>query len=655
MTDQPRPEPEAGPGPTRPADPAELLWQRWRQGQAPDVDDFLRQAGPLTPAQLVTVLRVDQRHRWLRGQRVPAEDYLRRQPALAADAEAALDLIFSEFVLREELGDTPRPEDYLERFPRYGAPLERLLRLDRALLADTPADGAPAAVPCPHAVGRYRIISLLGEGGQALVYRAVHPTLGMDVVLKWSRRPLPEDPAERDRLLAEGRILAGLEQPNLARVYDLDLHEGRPFLVMEYVRGRTLAQAAAQASPSPAQAAAVVARVARALAAAHQRGVLHLDVKPKNILIGDDGQPRLLDFGLARLQDAYADEREGAGQVSGTVQYMAPEQARGEVQRVGPRSDVFGLGGVLYFLLTGRAPFTGADFAEALERARRCAWDRAALRTAAVPPRLAAVCARTLAADPEDRYPGAAELADDLETFVRRPRRRALLAVGAALLVLALLSLWPWRQSLWFSGGQGDLPGAPDPRTTAGDRGAGSAPRVAPALAVRVWDGDRYRNLIDLVPLRTGEDVQVAALVPADLHASLFLINGEGKIEHLADLPADAADRMLRYPPQEGQSAPLTGPAGTECLLLCGRRSGPVSVEKVQELWGDGPWPALPGLALLRLERGQVRLEQRGRDLGPPHERPDPESAVRSRLEALRLRLTEHCDFFEGLAFAHQP
>jgi hypothetical protein len=423
---------------------------------------------------------------------------------------------------------------------------------------------------------------------------------------------------------------------------------------MEYARGRTLAQAAAQASPSPAQAAAVVARVARALAAAHQRGVLHLDVKPKNILIGDDGQPRLLDFGLARLQDAYADERVGAGQVSGTVQYMAPEQARGEVRRVGPRSDVFGLGGVLYFLLTGRAPFTGADFAEALERARRCDWDRAALRTAAVPPRLAAVCARALAADPEDRYPGATELADDLETFVRRPRRRALLAVGAALLVLALLSLWPWRQSLWFSGGQGDQPGAPDPRTTAGDRGAGSAPRVAPALAVRVWDGDQYRSLIDLVPLRAGEDLQVAAEVPADLHASLFLINGAGKIEHLADLPADAADRTLRYPPQEGQSAPLTGPAGTECLLLCGRRSGPVPVEKVQEMWGDGPWPALPGLALLRLERGQVRLEQRGRDLGPPHERPDPESAVRSRLDALRLRLAEHCDFFEGLAFAHQ-
>jgi tRNA A-37 threonylcarbamoyl transferase component Bud32 len=640
MSESSRPEPNAALETTRAVDPAAQLRQLWRREQAPDVEGFLRRVGPLPVAQLVSVLRIDQRQRWQRGERVSAEDYLQRQPTLHEDPEAALDLIFGEFVLREQLDEAPPPEEYLQRFPRYRPQLERLFLLDRALLSEPPEEESTLHDPgiCPPTVGRYRIISLLGEGGQALVYRAVHPTLGKDVVLKWARGPLPPETGEKDRLLAEGRILAALDQPGLARVYDLDVHEGRPFLVMEYIPGRTLAQAR-QTVSTPAQAAALVARVARALAAAHGQGVLHLDIKPKNVLVDDDGAPHLIDFGLARLQHAYADDRSRSGQVSGTVQYMAPEQARGEAERIGSRSDVFGLGGLLYYLLTGRAPFEAPDFSTALELARRGNWDRAALHASGAPPALQAVCVQALAPDPDDRYPGAADLAEDLEAFLRRPRRRALVAAAVALLVLAGLALWPWRPQLWLSTGATDADPVPH----------------APALTVRVWAGGPYRDLTEQLPLCTGDQLQVVALVPTGLHASLFLLNGAGELEHLADLSAASPDRVLRYPAQEEQVAPLTGPPGTECLVLCGRRSGPVTVDEVRGLWDDGPWPALPDLTVLRLEPDGVRAEHHGRDLGSPRERPDPVRAVSERLEALRQQLAKHCDYVEGLAFAHRP
>jgi serine/threonine protein kinase len=195
------------------------------------------------------------------------------------------------------------------------------------------------------------VIAPLDAGGQGLVYRGLHPTLGRDVVIKLSRAA--GGPADRDRLQEEGRILADLEHPNLARVYDLDVHDGRAFLVMEYVRGPHLEQFARQRPPSPRQAAALVAPVAQALAAAHRRGVVHRDVKPKNILIDEAGRPRLIDFGLARLEDAWHQAPSEEGEVAGTLAYMPPEQAR-DAAEVGPRSDVFSLGGVLYFLLTGK-------------------------------------------------------------------------------------------------------------------------------------------------------------------------------------------------------------------------------------------------------------------------------------------------------------
>lgn len=153
----------------------------------------------------------------------------------------------------------------------------------------------------PATIGKYRVIGRLDSGGQALVCRAVHPTLARGLVIKISRSPVAEPSASIDRLVPEGKMLSSLEHPHIARVCDLDVHEGRPFLVLEYVRGLTLRQYVEQHPLAPREMAALLARIARALAAAHALGIVHRDFKPQNILIDEAGEPRIIDFEAARL------------------------------------------------------------------------------------------------------------------------------------------------------------------------------------------------------------------------------------------------------------------------------------------------------------------------------------------------------------------
>ena len=173
--------------------------------------------------------------------------------------------------------------------------------------SSTTAGPTGPPTPRPESIGRYRIVGELDSGGQALVYRAVHPTLPRDVAIKIAHDPSPID---RSLLKGDAELLCELDHPNLVRVHDLDLHEGRPFVVMEFVRGRNLQQVAEQSLPSPYQAAAWVAEIARALDYVHRRGVVHQDIKPKNILIDESGRPRLIDFGVARWRHAWS-ERPG--------------------------------------------------------------------------------------------------------------------------------------------------------------------------------------------------------------------------------------------------------------------------------------------------------------------------------------------------------
>ena len=232
------------------------------------------------------------------------------------------------------------------------------------------------------------------------------------------------------------------------------------------------------------------------------------------------------------------------------------------------------------------------------------------------------MCSRALAAEPAARYAGAADLAADLEALARRRLGRAWYVAAAAVFLAALLALgWWWRRPADGRGG-----GAAPPPPGLSQRPADAVPL---ALRMRVWDRDHYVELPKAAPLRTGDAFQVVVEAPAALHVSLFLFTSEGRLQLLTAWEPASGEAERRFPASEDQAAPLKGAAGTEFLLACGRRSGPVGLDEVQSVWqAPGPWPALPGESVLRLAPEKVTVEQRGRDVGAPIDRPDPEAAV---------------------------
>src|SRR5262249_19123518 len=160
---------------------------------------------------------------------------------------------------------------------------------------------------------------------------------------------------QREQIIREGRILASLTpHANLVRVYDLGFHEGRPFLVLEYISGRTLQQCGQDERLTPARAATLVAMLARGVDSAHKQGVIHQDINPRNAILDGLGEARLIDFGLAWFRPAWDESSAEARPDAGTPRYLSPEQADPGIGPVDVRTDVFGLGGVLYYLLTGR-------------------------------------------------------------------------------------------------------------------------------------------------------------------------------------------------------------------------------------------------------------------------------------------------------------
>jgi serine/threonine protein kinase len=272
-------------------------------------------------------------------------------------------------------------------------------------------------------IGKYFILETISEGGQATLFRGLHPALLIDVVIKLAHRPWRGDGSGRTRFVSEAKALAEIDHPHLARLYDLDFYEDRPFLVLEYVRGRTLGHYRKTTSLEPSEIAFLVAKAARAVGAAHKRGILHLDLKPENILITPEREPVLIDFGLSFLTPRDGNSATEDRWIAGTPQYMAPEQICGERSTLTQRTDVFGLGGVLYFLCVGHDPFVVRDIDGRLQRPAEPDW--VSLARARVPLRLKAICRKALATDPDARYLSAEAMADILLAAGRRWTRSA--------------------------------------------------------------------------------------------------------------------------------------------------------------------------------------------------------------------------------------
>ena len=281
-----------------------------------------------------------------------------------------------------------------------------------------PSRESPSGIfelPCHF--GDYELLEELGRGGMGVVYRALQTSLNRTVAVKMILRGNLASLSDLERFRAEAEAAAKLDHPGIVPVYEVGAGDGRPYFTMKYIQGRTLSQILADGPLPSREAARILAAVARAIHFAHSKGVLHRDLKPSNIVLDDAGQPHVMDFGLAKqLTDAASLTRTGA--VLGTPAYMAPEQAAGARGAVGPASDVYSLGVILYHMLTGRPPFQAASPVDTVLMV---------LEQDPVPPRalnpkadrdLEMICLRCLQKPPDLRYASAELLADDLVAYL---------------------------------------------------------------------------------------------------------------------------------------------------------------------------------------------------------------------------------------------
>jgi WD40 repeat protein len=290
------------------------------------------------------------------------------------------------------------------------APEDALVRHLRGAKELATADAPPPAIP------GYEVLAELGRGGMGVVYKALHLKLGRLVALKMVLSGGHAAPAARARFGQEAETVARLQHPNIVQIYEVGSHGGLPYLALEYVDGGTLAAPTAGVPMAAHAAAALVELLARAVDYAHQNGVIHRDLKPANVLLTAAGVPKLSDFGLARrTSDAAAMTTTGA--ILGTPGYMAPEQAGARATACGPTTDIYGLGAILYHLLTGRAPVQAATSGDLIRRTIEAEPVRPSLLEPRTPRDLETICLKCLQKDAPKRYPTALALAEDLRRF----------------------------------------------------------------------------------------------------------------------------------------------------------------------------------------------------------------------------------------------
>jgi WD40 repeat protein/predicted Ser/Thr protein kinase len=379
-----------------------------------------------------------------------------------------LDEILAAYLEEAEAGRAPDRRAWLAKHPDLAPELadffenlDRMSQLAEPIWAG-PGDATRDVIPFPIKsdegtrigyFGDYELIRELGRGGMGVVYAARQASLDRVLALKLLSPARPGTEADLLRFEREAIAAAGLDHPNIVPIYEVGEHDGRHYYGMKLIDGGSLAQHVARLRDDPRTAAALLAQVARAVHYAHQRGVLHRDLKPANVLLDRQERPYVVDFGLARRVEESAGMT-ASGSVLGTPAYMAPEQAEGRREAVTTATDVYGLGAILYELLTGQPPFPGDSILDVLARVRESDPESPSRLNRKAPRDLGTIALKCLEKLPKRRYPTAESLAEDLERWlagspiaarptnivertVKWARRRP---AGAALLVTALFA-----------------------------------------------------------------------------------------------------------------------------------------------------------------------------------------------------------------------
>jgi serine/threonine protein kinase len=448
----------------------------WDEDRLADYASRIPRDAPWRLTALHELVKIDLRRQWEKGNRRLLESYLISYPELGTVETVALDLIQAEMQARRRTGDPITALDLAQRFPR---PMGRLQRSVEHVCAD-PAPGEPTsqtllptsltqqppAPPPPQAKpnlnvpakdtppdasiaasstltpeesapdinlppgevkkakgpkkGRYELLKELGRGAMGTVYLAYDTDLERQVAMKIPHFQPGDSPDLRTRFMREARAAAKLQHPNICQVYDVGEEDGRPYLTMAYLEGETLHDKLRGSKGMPQRnAVEVIAKLARALEEAHRHGVVHRDLKPANVMIKRRGEPVIMDFGLARRNEDASITHQGS--VLGTPAYMSPEQVNGEVKLIGPASDQYALGVILYELLTGQVPFKGTIgqvMAKILMETPKLPSE---LRPD-LDPAVEETCLRAMARDISHRFASVGDFAEALEHFLTPTR-----------------------------------------------------------------------------------------------------------------------------------------------------------------------------------------------------------------------------------------
>src|SRR5438045_1208459 len=299
-----------------------------------------------------------------------------------------------------------------------------------SMLATTADDVAPASQKTARAaellgeLGDYELLEEVGRGGQGVVFRARQKSLNRTVALKVISLGQWASKAHLKRFRIEAEAAAHLENPGIVTIHEVGERDGSCYFSMKFIEGGQLDEVASREPMPIRQAAELIAKVARTVHYAHEHGILHRDIKPGNILLDAKGEPHLTDFGLARLVESESSVTHTLD-VLGTPSYMAPEQAAGNNAAVGSVTDVYGLGAVLYQLLTGHPPFAGGTTYETIKLVLETEPRQPRHLNPKIDRDLSTICLKSLEKDPKRRYPSALALAEDLERWLKHEPIRA--------------------------------------------------------------------------------------------------------------------------------------------------------------------------------------------------------------------------------------
>ncbi|QDT48977.1 Serine/threonine-protein kinase PknD [Symmachiella dynata] len=459
-------------GPTPHSDLVENLVFRfetaWQEGETPRITDFLPERKDDRWGVLVELVHVDLEFRVKSDNHIRVERYFDQFPEWADHADDAVELIAAEYNFRARDDSPPSLDEYRGRFPRlWDRLLDRLtatfraagetLQGSRSQLDNDGeqtqiygATGDPAVASTGNRGGfRYRIISNHASGGLGDVFLAHDSEVSREVALKQLKSQFADDPDSQARFLREAEITGGLEHPGIVPVYGMGAYgDGRPYYAMRFVRGGSFKAAIERyheivgvrelESLRTLKLRKLLARfieVCHAIDYAHSRGVVHRDIKPANIMLGKYGETLVVDWGLAkpigrgttsrstdevtlRPQSGSGSSATQMGSAVGTPAYMSPEQAAGQVDSLGPATDVFSLGATLYHLLTGQSPQTSLEVPVVIGRVTRGEFQLPSEVCGDVPAGLEAICLKAMALRPEDRYRTAGAIAADIENWL---------------------------------------------------------------------------------------------------------------------------------------------------------------------------------------------------------------------------------------------